>query len=445
MTLKHLIGTGFAAFNSGDLATAEASFEQALQLAPDLPAGHYGLGMVRFQQADYAAAVAPLQWAAAGGVGLPDSWRYLCHALAMVEQDEELVVELARSKPAALKAGLVFQILNNRMAQANRGAVQRLAALLPEEDGLQMAGAYWAAVDSASEDGRSTALFKKALDHAARFRAAGNDSDLIASHISSGSSMETDDFILAEPDGPLETYGAIEMLCGDGAADPSLGVVFAAADAVYFEIFASDCARSLASLGPGRTFHIHVVNPTGTTAAAMARLRAEQPALAFRFSIERTAARGDAVYYACARFLRLGSILDRYRTSVTVSDIDGLFGPAIERLPAATRDVDLAFFHIDTVFPWLRCHAALIQIGDSPGGRLAATLLDRFLRRKLAEPRNWTLDQAALFCVVRALARHHPEVRIADLAAVLGASMADAIGSQGSFEQKRQLRLAVSA
>src|SRR5260221_13458388 len=51
MTLKYLIGTGFAAFNSGDLATAEASFEQALQLAPELPAGHYGLGMVRFQRA----------------------------------------------------------------------------------------------------------------------------------------------------------------------------------------------------------------------------------------------------------------------------------------------------------------------------------------------------------------------------------------------------------
>jgi hypothetical protein len=262
--------------------------------------------------------------------------------------------------------------------------------------------------------------------------------------------METDDFILAEPDGPLETYGAIEMLCGDGAADPSLGVVFAAADAVYFEIFASDCARSLASLGPGRTFHIHVVNPTGTTAAAMARLRTEHPVVAFRFSIERTAARGDAVYYACARFLRLGSILDRYRTSVTVSDIDGLFGRPTERLPAASqgiggRGVDLAFFHIDTVFPWLRCHAALIQVNDSPGARLAVTLLDRFLRHKLAEPRNWTLDQAALVCVVRALAHHHPEVRIADLAAVLGVPMADAIGGQGSFEQKRQLRLAVSA
>ncbi|HTH98466.1 MAG TPA: hypothetical protein VL574_13705, partial [Stellaceae bacterium] len=64
--------------------------------------------------------------------------------------------------------------------------------------------------------------------------------------------------------------------------------------------------------------------------------------------------------------------------------------------------------------------------------------------RKLREKQTWTLDQAALFCVVRAITRHRPDIVIRDLAAVLGAPMAETIGSQGSFEQKRQMRIAAS-
>jgi hypothetical protein len=306
-----------------------------------------------------------------------------------------------------------------------------------------MVGDYWAALDLCDrdvDDANAARLFKRAAAHAGAFRASGEDCALVDSHILTGLSIEDDGFVLDRAPAP-PAPAALEMLCGEGAADPAQGVFFAAADAAYFKLYARDCARSLAALGPGRTFHVHVVGPDAECRDEMEAIRADNPGLACRFSIEAAHQQVDAVYYACARFLHLPSILERYRTPVAVTDIDGIALAPVAGLPQRAAGSDLAFFRIDTAIPWLKCHAALIHVGYRPGGIAAAATIDRFLRRKLAGFRNWTLDQAALFCVDRALRHHRPEIRIADLAHLLGADMAASIAAQGSFEEKRALRL----
>lgn len=442
MSAEALGQSGLAAFNRGDYAAAAEAFDAALRLAPDWPMGHYGLGMALFRLGDYAAAEAPLRRAAMQGLGLPESRHLLCHALALQGKDDAFLAELASLPAPGERAELLFQVFNNRMLLGDRDGIGALFAALPREDGLSMVGAYWTAIDLSDRDGddeRAAALFAEAFAHAQAFRAAGHDSGLIDRFIATGTSIKSDRFVLAAETAPAEA-DRIEMLCAEGAADPAQGVFFAAADAGYVNAYARGCARSLAALGPGRTFHLHIVDPDRASLAVMAAIRSENPSLACRFSIERAQGRGDAVYYACARFLHLPVILDRYGTAVIVSDIDQLFAAPVARLPRQSDAVDLALFRNATVFPWLKCSAALVQVAPSPGGKRAAALLANVLRRQLRERRNWTLDQAALFSVLRALNRHHPEVRVADMADLLGASMAETFRSQGALAEKRTLR-----
>jgi hypothetical protein len=156
--------------------------------------------------------------------------------------------------------------------------------------------------------------------------------------------------------------------------------------------------------------HLHIVNPHGGLTGRVDAWRAAAPGLDLRVSFEFTPA-GDAVYYACARFLLLPEILARYRSVVTVIDIDCLFQPAATRLPGLRGAADVALFRLDTVFPWLRHPAAMVIFAESPGARQVAALLQSYLRRKLAAARVWTLDQAALFCVVGAVRHDKPDDR----------------------------------
>ncbi|HTH97474.1 MAG TPA: tetratricopeptide repeat protein, partial [Stellaceae bacterium] len=366
MDLRQLVGTGFQALEARDFARAEACFAEAMRMAPGQPAVHFGIGMLRFQEGNYAEALEPLAQAADAGIALPDSWRYFCHALAMLGRDQDLAGALRAGLPPPVKLELAFQIFTNRMAAGDHDGIARLSALLPPEDSVRMAGAFWQALVLAdSDDLRSTSLFKQAHNHAIAFLAAGHQSEIIETRLGICDAMENDAYVWApvppgadalNADALNADDGAMEMLCTGGVADPALGVVFAACDGSYFETFAADCATSLAALGPGRTLHVHVVNPGPGTMPMMERLRSDNPSLALRFSIERTVGIGGAVYYACARFLRLGAILDRYRVPVLMTDIDGLFGPESARLPDAAQGVDLAYFRVDTVLPWLQCH-----------------------------------------------------------------------------------------
>jgi hypothetical protein len=441
MTAQEIAEAAFQAFNKGDLAAADRLFRELIQHVPDWLPARYGLGMTCFQRGNYAEAAPLLRLAFGGGIGLPDSWTYHCHALAMLDQDEALAEALALPLGPDIKANLAFQIFNNRLANQNAATVLPLYARLPDEPALRMPGAFWAGiVCAAGEPVLARDYFQAALKQAAALAASGVNSPLVASHIAAGDGIETDDFVLAAGQEPAGLSGEIEWLDPPTLADPRHGVFFAAADGAYVEAFAEDCLASLAALGPGRTLHLHVVDLPADIAARIEAMRDAHPGAALRVSVENPD-RGDAVYYACARFLLLPELMVRYATTVTVIDIDCFFQPAAQTLPEPCGAADVAMVRLDTVFPWLQYPAAMVIVRDTPGGRGFAALIQSFLRRKLAGRRSWTLDQAALFCVIGAIRRKRPDISLALLGEVAGLTLDDLVRSQGSFEAKRALRL----
>ena len=440
MTPEELSQAAFAAFNRGAWAEAESLFRALQGVVPDWLPCRYGLGMTLFQRGDYAGAAPLLRDAWAGGIGLPESWTYHCHALAMLEQEAELAAALAFPADPLVKSDLVFQIFNNRLAHGRGGTVLPLFDRLPEEPALRMGAAFWAGIACADRDPEATYdYFRTALDQAALLRADGTESPLVASHIAAGAGIEPDVFVFAATPESIAPP-TVTWLDPPSVADSEFGVFFAAADGAYAEEFAVDCAASLGALGPGRTLHLHIVNPSPNLAALITTIRDAAPELALRVSIEQ-APGGDAVYYACSRFLLLPRLIDRYGTAVTVIDIDCLFQPAAAQLPALGGGADLALFRLDTVFPWLKHPAAMVIVADNTGGREFAAILCSYLGRKLNRARNWTLDQAGLFCVVGALRRHRPAITIAELNAANALTLDDLVRSQGSFAAKRALRL----
>lgn len=442
MTAQEIAEAAFQAFNRGDLETAERLFRELIGLVPDWLPARYGLGMTCFQRGNYGEAAPLLRQAFGGGIGLPDSWTYHCHALAMTGQDEALAAALTVPADARIKADLVFQICNNRLAQGQAASVLPLLDRLGDEPALLMPAAFWAGIVCApGEPERARDHFRTALSAAAALTASGVDSPLVASHIAAGAGIETDAFVLAAgPEAPTPAPAAITWLDPPSIADPTHGLFFAAADGAYVDAFAGDCLASLGALGPGRSLHLHVVDPPVDLVDRVAALRAANPGVALRVSHEGSGG-GDAVYYACARFLLLPALLARYRCTVTVIDIDCLFQPAAADLPAPGGAADVALFALDTVFPWLRHPAAMVILRDTPGGCAFAALTEAFLRRKLAGGRSWTLDQAALFCVLGAIRRHRPEIAVAMLQETAGLTLDDLVRSQGSFAAKRELRL----
>lgn len=441
MTAQEIAEAAFQAFNRGELPVAERLFRELIGLVPDWLPARYGLGMTCFQLANYAEAAPLLRLAFGGGIGLPDSWTYHCHALAMLGQDEALAAALAVPADPKAKADLAFQIFNNRLAQGKPATVLPLLARLADEPALRMPGAFWAGiVCAAGEPVLARDYFRTALAQAAALSASGVDSPLVASHIAAGAGVESDDFVLF-PDGAAPPAAApVTWLDPPAVADARFGVFFAAADGAYVEAFAVDCLASLAALGPGRTLHLHIVDPPVDLTDLVAALRAANPGVALRVSTEGTGG-GDAVYYACARFLLLPALLARYACTVTVIDIDCLFLTAAQQLPALGGAADVALFKLDTVFPWLQHPAAMLVVRDTAGGRTFAALTESFLRRKLAGRRSWTLDQAALFCVVAAIRRQRPDIAVAMLQETAGLTLDDLVRSQGSFAAKRELRL----
>lgn len=440
MTAQEIAEAAFQAFNRGDLPLAERLFRELIGLVPDWLPARYGLGMTCFQLANYAEAAPLLRLAFGGGIGLPDSWTYHCHALAMLGHDEALAAALAVPADAKLKADLAFQIFNNRLAQGKAATVLPLYARLADEPALRMPGAFWAGiVCAAGEPVLARDYFRTALAQAAALAASGIESPLVASHIAAGGGVEDDAYVL-DPTTPAPPPAPITWCDPPDLADPAFGVFFAAADGAYVEAFAADCLSSLAALGPGRTLHLHIVDPPADIHAQLAALRHDNPGVALRVSTEGSGG-GDAVYYACARFLLLPALLARYACTITVIDIDCLFQPAARQLPALSGEADIALFKLDTVFPWLQHPAAMVVVRDNPGGHVFAALTESFLRRKLAGGRSWTLDQAALFCVTGAIRRRRPEIALAMLQEATALTLDDLVRSQGSFAAKRELRL----
>ncbi len=437
MTLKN----GIELFNRGDLGGAEKVFSAALKADPHSGIAAYLLGRAIFAQGRYPEAIAPLALARAAGTESEEAWRHLGHCFAMLNKKSELLSLLKADDATPLwRFDLLFQILSNRMALGDYDGVRHLAGRLPNGPEYRMAGHFW--LGCLEEGGRQVGLFGDAIAAALEFRAAGYDSPLIADRLLPARGIEDDNFVrqgekLALSLPPLNWHSPLPE------TPPSRGAYFAGCDAAYFELFAPNCMASLAET-PGRAMHLHVVNPSEASFALFETLRSQHgQAVDLRLTSENRS-QGEAVYYACARFLRLPELLAAYHAPLIIVDIDATFTSPMLSLPEAVAVGDIALFYSDTPFPWLQRMAELVLVRNSEEGSAFARLTASYLARKLEGPRDWTLDQAAVHSVLRSCARWRPGLKVNDLRGAFGLSREDAIARQGSFEQKRGLRLATT-
>ncbi|RTR21018.1 tetratricopeptide repeat protein [Azospirillum griseum] len=205
---------------------------------------------------------------------------------------------------------------------------------------------------------------------------------------------------------PLEILAALPP---GGAGRPVIAV---ACDDGYFQRFVGDLLASIAAVVPstaGVAVHVHVVNPSAATLAALADWRARLPLGYSREVVDVSGwdAHRRATYYACIRFVRWSQLLDRLRRPLVHVDADCSLltdlGGLADRLAGA--DVGLLrdgrgrgpTREITVCFAWF-------QPTDASRRFLSATaafIADVWHRGEGA----WMLDQAAPFCVLEAMGK----------------------------------------
>lgn len=183
-----------------------------------------------------------------------------------------------------------------------------------------------------------------------------------------------------------------------------------------------------ANYGAGKwLLHAHLINPSARLKAQLdERILAGTPLeyseKALQLPASDTLHNRSVVeartYYACARFLVLPELLEKFNCPIWVIDSDMLAVGDLRNAVARTLTVpfDLAFIHLgddarcmyEKIFVTLSCFCP-----TTLGLRFARTLAAYLNAMFRLGHWGWGLDQAAIFCTQKWLRRHHPDLRIA--------------------------------
>jgi hypothetical protein len=223
-------------------------------------------------------------------------------------------------------------------------------------------------------------------------------------------------------------------------------VVMAAADGVYAARFAPGLLASLDA--PGRFFHLHVVNPTPQSDAAIAEASAGLRHLTLEISASTDSAYATATAYSCARFAALPPVLARHGRPVLLLDIDVEATAAFASLERVVTDggFDFACFLMARNDP-ASLYSACVM-GYAPGeatSRFLGLIVD-FVRPRLAMPVNfnWMLDQAALISVVNLLSVTGDPFRFRDFNTLTGRVPGDFVTLPAGEMEKQAIKAHVS-
>lgn len=211
---------------------------------------------------------------------------------------------------------------------------------------------------------------------------------------------------------PLESllpdFPPLEMMVEPPPGDGPLIAV--SCDDVYFQRFVGDLLESIAATlppGGGGGVHVHVVNPSPETEAALQRWRTRLP---LGYSRERLDFSGwddhrRTTYYACVRFLRWHQLLARQSRPLVHVDADCTLRADLTSLSDGLRGADVGLLRdgrgrgptreITVCFAWFQ---------PTKASRAFLALAAAYIADALARGQGyWMLDQAAPFCVLNAL------------------------------------------
>lgn len=196
-------------------------------------------------------------------------------------------------------------------------------------------------------------------------------------------------------------------------------VAFACCDPVYFRKFAWALSSSIIrNAGLDCFVHIHVVNPEPALHEQMDQLRDSLGAARIACTWEHTALPDDdsaKTYYACARFLHLPRVIERYARPVLALDMDLLVVGNLDHVLQAAGDSDLAIirWHATRWEPWEYFYATALLLRSSPAALAILQRVALFVRHFLLRgERIWLLDQIALFAAIECWPGRDPGERV---------------------------------
>jgi len=198
----------------------------------------------------------------------------------------------------------------------------------------------------------------------------------------------------------LPSHGRNTSFELDRRSEGSSGVVFAfCADEKYFLKFARNMCMSAVHHRVDSGLHFHLVNANAD------RIREEvagwrsdfRPGLSFE-----TSRHVSSSYYASNRFLNVTKLIDLYKSTIVMADVDAVFmndaSVYLKRL--GENDVMLSIKGpVDSHFPWKQIPAGCVAIKDNSAGRKFAADIEQYLSKYFEYfPSHdaWWVDQNAL-------------------------------------------------
>jgi hypothetical protein len=198
-------------------------------------------------------------------------------------------------------------------------------------------------------------------------------------------------------------------------------IIFFACDSVYFRQFALLLVASIARLNDKALCHIHIVDPSDDSAEVLAEIRQLVPQVKINVSTEQLNLPANSPqkkpYYASARFIRAGELMDIYQQPLFIVDADMVVEISTKRLMELTQtyDVGLIVRTGSASFPWTEIQAGTAYFSKSPRSRRFLELTKQAILSKLHQPNDhqlWYIDQNALFVAYSLLL---DELRICNL------------------------------
>jgi hypothetical protein len=228
---------------------------------------------------------------------------------------------------------------------------------------------------------------------------------------------------------PLPRFLGADGVARDWAGDDVRVLFCVAADPVYCRRYAGLYARSvLRNAGLSCRVVVHVIGAGNGLPEIVRSLGIEDPRVVFSGDdFDPAAVWGRVVdaptrepieipiaHYQSARFSVAASLLAAFGLPVFVSDIDTVLQRGVGDLIVRTADADVVLNENRGVTQiGAAITANLLLLRPTPGGRLFADFLPRYLAAALAEQRipKW-VDQIALAMARHYLVRRMPEARI---------------------------------
>jgi FkbM family methyltransferase len=324
-----------------ETSAASEAIAKALIHRPDHPSLIYSAGLVELRRGDVAAAVKNFERAVEISPELGLAWAGL--AVIRSLQQDHVRTEIAARRAIALNAPLGGKLVELTLLQA-------------------------------------TYRLGKAIEGPCDFSALQQDPEAIL-----------EDLLPRLPPVPEEAF--------DHPANDR-PILFIYADHSYVIKHAIPLILSLKAIGTGCRIHLHVANPGFALQSLIKRLRMfldNIPLVVSTETVQPTHFAEPPVFYSCARFIRLYSLLKRSRQPVLLLDADLLARNDPKAIFEAAPDADVILPESKHDPFWGRIFAGGVGLRPTPGGLTYAASVAAVIGDNLKKQTGrWFLDQIAL-------------------------------------------------